>query len=491
MTASIATGTTATGETVTRAPLRARVSWMLFDWSAQPYYTLVQTFLFAPYFANAVVNNQACGTLIAEGSEKAACGQALWGYAAAIAGVLIAIISPFLGALADGRGKRKPWIVLLSLIFLAGLSTLWLATPGASTSTLAIVLSGFIIATLAAELMGVFSNAIMTGLVPKSEIGTLSGTGWAVGYFGGLASLALIAGFLVPLPGEAKTLLGLDPLLQLDQATRQGDWLTGPFSALWFVVFMIPFFLFVPDKVAVRAHAQPKRSARAELWDTIKSLPSMPSLLIFLIARMLYTDGLTAIFTFGGIYGASVFNWGALELGMFGIVLTLVGAFGALIGGRLDDKLGPKTVIIVALLILLAGAIGILSVDKTHILFSTEVAAKAEGSKPFSAIGEQVFLAFAIVVGLVAAPVQAASRSLLARLAPADKITQFFGLFAFSGKVTAFLAPFLVALVTQISGSQRIGMSAVLAFLIIGAAMMLFVKTGPGSDPSHENSQKD
>ncbi|MGB4865047.1 MAG: MFS transporter, partial [Hyphomicrobium sp.] len=149
----------------------------------------------------------------------------------------------------------------------------------------------------------------------------------------------------------------------------------------------------------------------------------------------------------------------------------------ALIGGRLDDKLGPKTVIIGALIILLAGAIGILSVDKTHILFTTEVAMKAEASKPFTSIGEQVFLAFAVIVGLVAAPVQAASRSLLARLAPAEKMTQFFGLFAFSGKVTAFLAPFLVAFVTQVSGSQRIGMSAVLAFLIIGAVMMLFVKT--------------
>jgi len=157
--------------------------------------------------------------------------------------------------------------------------------------------------------------------------------------------------------------------------------------------------------------------------------------------------------------------------------LTLVGAFGALIGGWLDDKLGPKTVIISALLILLAGAIGILSVDKTHILFTTDVAEKLAGSKPFSSAGEQAFLAFAIIVGLVAAPVQAASRSLLARLAPAEKMTQFFGLFAFSGKVTAFLAPFLVAFVTQYSGSQRIGMSAVLAFLIIGAVMMLFVKT--------------
>jgi MFS transporter, UMF1 family len=464
-------------DVIERAPLRARASWMLFDWAAQPYYTLVQTFLFAPYFANAVVENATCGSMIKVGSEQAACGQALWGYAAAVAGLLIAIVSPFLGAVADGRGRRKPWMMALALIFLAGLSTLWLATPGANASTIALILVGFIIATLAAELMGVFSNSIMTGLVPKDELGRLSGNGWAVGYFGGLASLALVAGFLVPLPGEAKTLLGLDPLLQLNAAEHQGDRITGPFSALWFAIFIIPFFLFVPDKRPAAHALVNRKSPGAELLDTLKSLPSMPSLLIFLIARMLYTDGLTAIFTFGGIYGASVFKWGPLELGMFGIALTLVGAFGALIGGRLDDKLGPKTVIITALLILVVGALGILSVDKTHILYTTEVATKAVGSKPFSSLGEQVFLFFAIVVGLVAAPVQAASRSLLARLAPAEKMTQFFGLFAFSGKVTAFLAPFLVAFVTQQSGSQRIGMSAVLAFLIIGVVMMLFVRT--------------
>ena len=475
MTATYASG--ADAPVVERAPRRARVSWMLFDWATQPYYTLVQTFLFGPYFVNVVVQNSACGATIAEGSEKAACGQALWGYAAAVAGLLIAILSPLLGAAADGRGRRKPWIAALSLVFLAGLTTLWTATPAANTQTIAIVLGGFIAATLAAELMSVFSNAIMTGLVPKNELGSLSGTGWAAGYFGGLASLLLVIIFLVPLPGKETTLAGFQPLLNLDAASHENDRFTGPFAAVWFAIFIIPFFLFVPDRpLAVAAH---RKSARSELWDTIKSLPSHPSLLIFLIARMIYTDGLTAIFTFGGIYGASVFGWGAQELGIFGIVLTLVGALGALAGGRLDDRFGPKAVIITALLILLAGAIGILSVDRTHVLFATEVAAKPAGAAPFSSIGEQVFLAFAAIVGLVAAPVQAASRSLLARIAPADKITQYFGLFAFSGKVTAFLAPFIVAALTQYSGSQRVGMAALLAFLIVGVVMMLFVRTKP------------
>jgi UMF1 family MFS transporter len=474
-----ANGTSAAAPEAERAPSRALVSWMLFDWATQPHYTLVQTFLFAPYFANAIVQNPVCGTLIAEGSEKAACGQALWGYAASVAGLLIAILSPFLGAAADGRGARKPWMGVLSLVFLAGLSALWLGTPGAPLTTILLVLAGFVVATLAAELMSVFSNAIMTGLVPRSELGRLSGTGWAVGYFGGLVSLALVAGFLVPMPGTTTTLLGLDPLLTLDGTSHQSDRITGPFAAVWFAIFIIPFFLFVPDKRVPRSSTEPQHSAATELWQTIKSLPSMPSLMIFLIARMIFTDGLTAIFAFGGIYGASVFGWGPLELGIFGIVLTLVGAFGALIGGRLDDRFGPKTVIIVALLALVVGAIGILSVDKTHILFTSVVAEKVPGSKPFSSTGEQVFLAFAILVGLVAAPVQAASRSLLARLAPAEKITQYFGLFAFSGKVTAFLAPFAVAFLTQQTGSQRIGMSAVLAFLLTGVVLMLFVRTKP------------
>lgn len=450
---------------VKQAPMRALVSWVLFDWSAQPYYTLVLTFLFAPYFATVVVGD-------------AARGQTLWGYAAAAAGVLIAIGSPLLGALADGRGRRKPWIALFSLVLVGGLSMLWLATPGASTLAIAAILAGFIIATLAAEFTQVFTNAIMPSLVPAEKLGRLSGTGWAVGYAGGLVSLALVAGMIVTDPATGKTILGLDPLLRLDLTSREGDRLVGPLAAIWYAVFMIPFFLFVPDvRPTASVAGAPRRTALAELADTIRGLPQHPDMLYFLLARMLYIDGLSAIFAFGGIYGAAVFGWQAMELGLFGIILTITGIIGALIGGFLDDRVGAKSVILGALLILLFGALGILSVDKSHVLFGMEVAPKAAGSSAFSSPGERVFLAFAMVVGIVAAPVQAASRSLLARLAPPDKITQFFGLFAFSGKVTAFMAPFLIATVTAVSGSQRIGMSAIALFLIAGMVLMLKVKT--------------
>ena len=265
--------------------------------------------------------------------------------------------------------------------------------------------------------------------------------------------------------------------MRLDALSHEGDRLVGPLAAAWFAIFVIPFFLFVPDvKVNPAAAAKPQRSALAELGDTIRSLPAHPDMLFFLIARMIYSDGLSAIFAFGGIYGTAVFGWGAQELGLFGIALTLTGVFGAVIGGFIDDRVGSKTVILTALAILIVGALGILSVDATHVLYTTEVAPKIAGSDPFSSTGERVFLGFAVLVGLVAAPVQSASRALLARLAPPDKVTQYFGLFAFSGKVTAFMAPLAVAAVTQATGDQRMGMGSIVLFLIAGMLLMLPVR---------------
>ncbi len=464
MTAAHKITTSSTTPTAERAPMRALASWTLYDFAAQPYYTLILTFLFAPYFAAHVVGDVAQG-------------QTIWGYGAAAASVLIAIGSPFLGALADGRGRRKPWIALFSVILIAGLTTLWLAVPGAPKETIALIVLAFIAATAAAEFSSVFSNSMMPSLVPPSALGRLSGIGWGVGYLGGLLSLALVAGLIVSNPATGKTLFGLDPIVTLDVATREADRLVGPIAAVWFALFMIPFFLFVPDvKPKPLAAGEVRPSPARQLWSTVKQLPHNRNMLFFLIARMLYADGLSAIFAFGGIYGTAVFGWSALELGLFGIILTATGMIGAVIGGILDDRAGAKTVILVSLVLLLIGAVGILSVDQSRILFILDVPPKAPGSAPFSSLGEQTFLAFAVLVGLVAAPVQAASRSLLVRLAPPDQITQYFGLFAFSGKVTAFLAPFLVATVTLATGSQRVGMAAITLFLIAGMLLMLPVR---------------
>lgn len=451
---------TSGGSAVTQAPRRALAGWALFDWASQPFYTLVLTFLFAPYFVNTVVGD-------------AGRGQAIWGYAAAAAGILVGIGSPLLGAIADGGGRRKPWIALFSLILAAAMAVLWLAKPGSTGATLALIIAAFVIATAMAEFASVFVNAIMPTLVPPEKIGRLSGIGWGVGYAGGLVSLLLVAGLIVPDPATGKTLLGLQPLWALNAAEREGDRLVGPFSALWFLVFALPFFLFVPDRpTAAKASAG---SPFASLFATIRELPKHPDMLYFLIARAIYADGLSAIFTFGGIYGATVFGWQTGDRGLFGVILVLTGVIGAIIGGFLDDKLGSRRVILGSLVALMAGTVGILSVTKSSILFSIPTTPKPPGAGVFSSTGEQVFLAFALLVGIVAAPVQAASRSLLTHLAPPDKMTQFFGLFAFSGKVTAFLAPFAIATITAVTGDQRIGMAVIVLFLVAGFLLLLRV----------------
>ncbi len=445
---------------VRRAPIRALIGWILVDWAVQPFHTLIVTFLFAPYFTTTVAGDPARG-------------QALWGYAAAIAGVLIAIGGPILGAWAD-RGRRKPWVVLFVVLLASAASALWLATPGADTTTILIVLIAFIVATAAAEFTTVCTNSLMPRLVPPSELGRLSGTSWAVAFAGGLVSLIIMAGLIVSNPATGKTLMGLTPLLSLDATAREGDRLAGPFAAMWLIIFMVPFFWFVPDaKPAPRAGQADPGAPLAQLWSTLKSLPKMPSMLMFLIARALYTDGLSAIFVFGGIYGSAVFGWELGERGLFGIILIVAGVIGAAIGGFLDDLLGAKRVILGALVMLIVGVVGILSITEGHVLFTVPVAPKTAEAGTFASVGEQLFLAFACLVAVAAAPNQSASRSLLARLAPPDRTAQFFGLFAFSGKVTAFAAPLLIALVTQASDSQRLGMSSILLFLIAGFVLLL------------------
>jgi MFS transporter, UMF1 family len=305
----------------------------------------------------------------------------------------------------------------------------------------------------------------------------LSGIGWATGYVGGLVSLALIAGLVVADPHTGKTLLGLPPIIPLDPATREGDRLVGPFSALWYLVFVLPLFFFTPDRPS---HPLAKRAVTAGLSQLARSVKNLVrnhfEIALFLVARMLYADGLGAVFAFGGIYAATVFGWGAAELGLFGIVLTIAGTFGAALGGFLDDRNGSKAVIAGTLVLFIAAAIGVLSVDRDHVLFVLPVEPKLPGSAPFSSPGEQVYLAFAILIGIASGPIQSSSRTLLARMCPPDKVTEFFGFFSFSGKITAFAAPLTIGVVTHATGSQRLGIATSLVFLIVGLLLLLRVK---------------
>jgi UMF1 family MFS transporter len=192
---------------------------------------------------------------------------------------------------------------------------------------------------------------------------------------------------------------------------------------------------------------------------------------------MLFIDGLLAIFAFGGIYATYLFDWQTVDLGLFGIILSVAAGIGAAIGGFLDDRLGSKRVVIGALVLLIAGSAAVISIDKSHLFFFFEIEPKVETEGLFTSTGEKIYILCAILIGLSSGPLQSASRSLLAKLAPAEHLSQFFGFFAFSGKVTAFAAPLAIAAISQWSGSLQVAMSCILLFLLAGLAAMLQVRT--------------
>jgi len=441
----------------------AILGWVFFDWACQPYFTLLMTFIYAPYFASVVVGD-------------AARGQSLWGFATAAAGIFIACTSPILGAVADATGRRKPWIAAFGILIVVGASMLWLGKPGDASSVLPVLIA-FAIGSIGVEFATVFNNTMMPLLVPREKIGSLSGAGWAMGYVGGLISLVIALGFLAADPATGKTLLGFTPIFGLDAASHEGDRATGPLTALWFIIFVIPLLLFTPDGKRGYAFGPAIRHGLSALRETIREARSHRDLGYFLLSNMIYTDGLLALFAFGGIYGAGALGWGTMQLGLFGILLTITGTIGAYIGGRLDDKIGAKKVVLSALVVLIVCCVGILSIDRDTIFFVVDVAPPQPGAGLFSSTAEKLYLMLGALIGAVAGPLQAASRTLLVRLSPEDKLAQFFGLFALSGKLTSFAGPFLVATVTALTMSQKAGVSVLIAFFVLGGALLARAKT--------------
>src|SRR3569833_1180245 len=303
----------------TYPPRSAVIGWIFFDWAAQPYFTLITTFVFAHYFATRIAPDPATG-------------QSLWGFATSIAGFLIAFLSPVMGAIADAGGRRKPWIAAFGALLVIGSSMMWIGKPG-DPSVIVPVLIAFGIATIGAEFATVFNNAMMPYLVPPEKIGRLSGTGWATGYVGGIVSLVLVLGFLAANEATGRTLFGLTPLFGLDPVSHQGDRITGPLTAVWFVIFVLPLFMLTPDYTEKRPIGAALREGLSGLRRTLGELPKQKRVATFLLANMIYIDGLVSLFAGGGIYAAGTFGWQTIQIGSFGFLLVVCGSFGVWFGG--------------------------------------------------------------------------------------------------------------------------------------------------------------
>lgn len=448
------------------ASWRARLSWAMFDWANQPYFTVITTFIFVPYFTSKVIGNSIEG-------------QSLWGFTVAFSAVVVAIGAPFLGAIADAGGRRKPWLFLFQMILTFACMLLWLAQPG-QMQLLPLVILGFILANIAAEYSIMFNNALLPSLETPQHVGRLSGLGWGLGYAGGLVALfgvlvvsqpELIG--ITPPPGEA--------LLGLKRDAFEAERIIGPATAIWIVIFVLPMFLFTPDRPGSGLpFTQVVRAGIGRVINTLRHMRQYGNLLRFLIAYMIFYDGVVTVIGFGGIYAAGIFGWGTTELGIFGILINLVAIPAVIAGGSWEDRIGSKRAVQVALVSLALGTLGILSITADTVFFVIDVAPKAAGAGLFSSAGEQVFFVCAVLLGIGFGPVQAASRTLVARLSPPDMVGEFYGIFSLSGRATTFLAPFLIAIATPIFATQRVGAVIVLAFLAAGFVALWKVK-----EPAH------
>ena len=410
-------------------------SWCFYDFGNSAFTTLVITFIYSTYFTKAIAENEIDGTY-------------LWSQAIAITAVIVSLLSPILGAIADKGGYRKIFLTLTTYMSIGATALLFFPIKGQILFALILV----VIANVNFELGGVFYNAYLPEIVSRKKIGRISGIGWGAGYLGGLlAMLVAMIGFVSPDV----------PWFGLNIDTGEHIRATNILVAAWFFIFTLPAILYLKEKKvesANRIGIVVLNSIQA-LKKTFQEIKIYKNTVRFLISRLIYNDGLVTIFAFGAVYASGTFGFTFDEIMIFGIVLNIAAGLGAFLMGYIDDVIGGKLTIQISL-------IGLMIAVLLAVFANSKL----------------LFWVSGIIVGLFAGPNQSASRSLMGRLTPPDKINEFYGFFAFSGKLTSFLGPMLLGIFTKYFSSQRYGVAVVFIFFFVGFLLMRNVNE-PDADP--------
>jgi len=407
---------------------RRILAWCLFDWANSPYTTLVVTFVYSAYFAQKFAPDVVTGT-------------AWWSRGVAIAGIVVALLAPLLGAMADKSGRRLRLLLVTTTVCVLATGTLTFVAPGDRSDAL-LALALFVLADIGFELGMLFYNALLPTVASPDKLGRVSGYGWALGYAGGLFAL------LVALVGFVQT---ERPWFGITRDAEFNIRATCMLAAVWLAVFSLPLFLAIrEDRPSAALSHQP--SAFGRLMAEGRRLLHYRDAALFLLARLIFNDGLVTVFAFGGIYAAGTFGMTLAEVIQFGIAINVAAGAGAFLFGYVDDKIGGKRTVLVS-----CGALGA----------ATALAVWAPTREWFWVSG--------MLIGVFAGPNQSASRSLMARFAPRGNENEFFGFFAFSGRLTAFAGPALLGVATQGFHSQRAGVATILLFFVVGGALLLRV----------------
>jgi MFS transporter, UMF1 family len=430
-----------------RIPKRRVWSWALWDWATQPFASVITTFVFTVYVTSSLFLPEEIRAL---GSGDPVYEQALsvlsrdLGFAVAAAGILVAALAPVFGQRSDRRGRRKLWLGINTGLIVVVQAMMFFVEAAPSFFWLGVTLVAA--GNVFADIANVNYNAMLVQVATPRTVGKVSGLGWGLGYMGGI--IALLVSYFGFIEGD---LLGLGNENGLDIRA------IALFCAVWTIIFSLPILIFVPEipkqkneervnffvsyGILIRDIKTLFRTSRTTFW--------------FLLSSAVFRDGLAGVFTFGGVIAAVTFGFSPAEVLIFGIAANLGGGVSTMLAGPLDDRFGPKRVILFALAGLLVAGMALFFL-------------RDAGTIPFWIAG--------MFLSLFTGPVQAASRSFLARVTPAGQEGQIFGLYATTGRAVSFITPTLWSVAIAIGGAQYWGILGIMAVLAVGLVLMIFVK---------------
>ena len=462
---------------------RGGLAWAVFEWARNPYYFLVVIYIFAPYFARDVIgaNLLASGELDGFDAEKAqqiasAKGQATVASVVKWAGIIAGLTAPILGAALDRGGRRKPLIAVFLAILALMSALLWWTQPGDAGLGVTWTMIVLVIAYATYTYSEVTHNSMLADSARLEAIPAVSGLGLALG---SLASTILMIGIVLmfALPGEIQWPFEA-PLFGLDLEAYEHYRLAGPATSLWLLVFIAPFFLYARDHGTLGASWRKAiREGTAGVINTIRRAADHREAFKYLIARTIYADGMAALFAIGATYVALFLGWGFMEMIVYAIYASAFGFFGGLLGGWLDRRIGCKNALVAELTVMLLVLVFMLSITRESIGFGLIDSYEVWDGPIFQTLSDIVYLAVVALIAIFATACISSSRSMLLHVAPPDMRGEFFGLYAIAGTITVWLGPLMVEIFTNVSNSQRIGMSAISLLFIAGLMILLTVKT--------------